>query len=109
MDDSVYSYKQVLEATNALRDSLGASTDAVYGLTTLHACLNEALKKFKKPSEAISTYVFGLNGINKFVLRLPAQVLEEELPRIRPLILKVGFIRRQINLSSNYNLESGTR
>jgi CLIP-associating protein 1/2 len=80
-----------LEATNALRDSMGTSTDPVYGLSTLHACLNESLKQASSPSSTIGTYVFGLNGINKFVLRLPAQVLEEELPRIRPLILKVGF------------------
>jgi len=77
-----------LEATNALRDSMGTSTDPVYGLTTLHACLNESLKRTPTPSAVVGTYVFGLNGINKFVLRLPAQVLEEELPRIRPLILK---------------------
>jgi len=78
----------VLEATNAVRETLGSSTDAVYGLATLHACLLGALKKISTPSAAVGTYVFGLNGMNRYILRLPAQVLEEELPRIRPLLLK---------------------
>jgi len=33
-------------------------------------------------------YCFGLVAIAKYILMLPAEVLEEELPRIKPTILK---------------------
>lgn len=85
---------QVLEGTNAIRDSLTSKTDPVYGLTTIHA----SLKVFRSEPTPISqsedvkaaTYAFGLMALGKFILRLPAEIAEEEIPRLKPTLINVG-------------------
>lgn len=37
-----------------------------------------------------ATYAFGLIALGKFILRLPAEILEEELPRLRGTLISVG-------------------
>ncbi|KAI0269241.1 clasp N terminal-domain-containing protein [Gloeopeniophorella convolvens] len=77
-----YSNKQrVLEATTTIRDALTSRVEAVYGLTTLHA----ALVAFR--TSAAGSYAFGLLALAKFVLRLPAEVLEDELPRLKTTLI----------------------
>ncbi|KZT72610.1 hypothetical protein DAEQUDRAFT_722772 [Daedalea quercina L-15889] len=81
----------VMQATNMFRDALAERVDAVYGLTTLHACVR--VFRDTPPPESSSveikdgTYAFGLVALGKFVLRLPAEVLEEELPRLRATLI----------------------
>ena len=36
-----------------------------------------------------ATYAFGLIAVGKFILRLPAEVAEEELPRLRTTLVSV--------------------
>lgn len=36
------------------------------------------------------TYAFGLIALGKFILRLPAEVLEDELPRLRATLISVS-------------------
>ncbi|KAI0751370.1 clasp N terminal-domain-containing protein [Daedaleopsis nitida] len=77
----------VMQATNLFRDTLTSRIEPVYGLTTLHAALR-AFRYAPLPPEATTeirdgTYAFGLIALGKFFLRLPAEVLEEELPRLR--------------------------
>ncbi|KAF9246968.1 clasp N terminal-domain-containing protein [Melanogaster broomeanus] len=80
----------VLEATKTIRDALCSRIEPVYGLTTMHSALRGFLAEpaldagVKAGSQA-----FGLIALGKFILRLPAEVLEEELPR-----LKQTFISR---------------
>ncbi|KIK65484.1 hypothetical protein GYMLUDRAFT_38957 [Collybiopsis luxurians FD-317 M1] len=81
----------VLEATNTIRDVLTARIEPVYGLTTLHASLR-AFQVMEPPSEddtdvKASSYAFGLIALGKFVLRLPAEIAEEELPRLRNTLI----------------------
>lgn len=83
-----YSNKpQVFEATNTLRDALASRVEAVFGLTTLHAALVSFRGSLIPPScseeTKASSYAFGLIALAKFELRLPAEVLEEELPRLK--------------------------
>ncbi|KAH9951783.1 clasp N terminal-domain-containing protein [Amylocystis lapponica] len=81
----------VMQATNMFRDALTSRIGPVYGLTTLHA----SLRSFRgTPVPATSsaevrdgTYAFGLIAMGKFILRLPAEVLEEELPRLRATLI----------------------
>ncbi|KAF5393903.1 hypothetical protein D9757_000210 [Collybiopsis confluens] len=82
---------EVLEATNTIRDALTARIEPVYGLTTLHASLR-AFHAEVPPSEddtdiKAASYAFGLLALGKFVLRLPAEIAEEELPRIRNTLI----------------------
>lgn len=35
------------------------------------------------------TYAFGLIALGKFILRLPAEIAEEELPRLRGTLISV--------------------
>jgi len=83
-----YSNKpQVFEATNTLRDALASRVEAVFGLTTLHAAL-VSFRTSPIPSSCLeetkaSSYAFGLIALAKFELRLPAEVLEEELLRLK--------------------------
>lgn len=84
---------QVLEATNALRDDLTTTIEPVYGLTTMHASLrdfrNDPVPPESMPEVKASTLAFGLNALGKFILRLPAEVLEDELPRMRETLTSV--------------------
>lgn len=78
--------------------------EPVYGLTTMHASLrafqadlNHTLANDVKSA----SYAFGMIALGKFILRLPAEVLEEELPRLKGTLISV-------RVSSSYllNIES---
>ncbi|KAK1231726.1 suppressor of tub2 mutation [Marasmius sp. AFHP31] len=77
--------ERVLEATNTIRDALTSKIEPVYGLTTMHASLKSFHSEPSRGSEEVksATYAFGLIAIGKFILRLPAEIAEEELPRIK--------------------------
>lgn len=78
----------VLEATKTIRDALATRIEPVYGLTTMHGSLRTFLAE---PSSDTSTkdtsHAFGLIAVGKFVMRLPAEVLEEELPRLKSTLM----------------------
>lgn len=75
---------EVLEATKTIRDALAARIEPVYGLTTMHSSLRSFLAEpASDPSVKAGSHAFGLIALGKFILRLPAEVLEEELPRLK--------------------------
>jgi hypothetical protein len=88
--------RQVLEATNTIRDALVVQTEPVYGLTTMHATLRsfktEPKPVFADPETKLNTYAFGLMIIGKFIMRLPYEVLEEELPRLKATLTGVSTV-----------------
>jgi CLIP-associating protein 1/2 len=72
---------------------LTAKLEPVYGLTTMHASLKE-FHATEPPSVAgvevkAAAYAFGLIALGKFILRLPAEVAEEELPRMKTTLISV--------------------
>ncbi|KIY67338.1 hypothetical protein CYLTODRAFT_490690 [Cylindrobasidium torrendii FP15055 ss-10] len=77
---------KILEATNTIRDALTSKIDPVYGLTTMHASLKsfrtEPFPPYSNEDVRSSTFAFGLIALGKFILRLPAEIAEEEIPRI---------------------------
>lgn len=81
----------VLEATNTLRDALASRIEPVYGLTTIHGSLRAFQAENLSPSQNIdvktSSYAFGLIALGKFMLRLPAEILEDELPRLKVTLI----------------------
>lgn len=84
-------HQRVFEATDTLRDALAARVEAVYGLTTLHAALvsfraTPVPPPYSDEAKA-SSYAFGLIALAKFALRLPAEVLEDELPRLKHTLI----------------------
>lgn len=85
---------QVMEATNTIRDALALRIEPVYGLTTMHASLRAFYATAHHPSSdnvvKAASYAFGMIALGKFILRLPAEVLEEELPRIKGTLIMVG-------------------
>ncbi|KAG2013897.1 hypothetical protein CC2G_010761 [Coprinopsis cinerea AmutBmut pab1-1] len=97
----------VLEATSTIRDALTSKIDPVYGLTTFHSCLRsfhegqppeldgvEGLTEVKA-----ATYAFGLIALGKFILRLPAEIAEEEIPRLKATLITVSFIFSAVSKS----------
>lgn len=38
------------------------------------------------------SYCFGLSALGKFIRRLPGEILEEELPRLKDILISVGSI-----------------
>lgn len=86
----------MLEGTNAIRDALTTKLDPVYGLTTIHASLRVFhLAAPPSPDEEevkAATYAFGLMALGKFVVRLPAEIAEEELPRLKATLITVYLI-----------------
>ena len=83
-----------MQATNLFRDTLTSRIEPVYGLTTLHAALRAFWDAPLPPSATTEirdgTYAFGLIALGKFFLRLPPEVLEEELPRLRSTLISVS-------------------
>ncbi|KAG6812660.1 hypothetical protein H0H92_001610 [Tricholoma furcatifolium] len=81
----------VLEATSTIRDALTASIEPVYGITTMHASLRtfyaEPRPEFSDEDIKSATYAFGLIAVGKFILRLPAEIAEEELPRLKGTLI----------------------
>ncbi|TFK27085.1 hypothetical protein FA15DRAFT_666821 [Coprinopsis marcescibilis] len=81
----------VLEATSTIRDALTSKIDPVYGLTTFHSCLKgfqaEPHPEFSEAESKGATYAFGLIALGKFILRLPAEIAEEELPRLKSTLI----------------------
>lgn len=84
----------MLEATNIIRDHLTSKIEPVYGLTTMHASLRAFYAEAPEADhgEAIkaTSYAFGLIALGKFILRLPAEIAEEELPRLRQTLITVS-------------------
>ncbi|KAF9563665.1 hypothetical protein CPC08DRAFT_705806 [Agrocybe pediades] len=81
----------VLEGTNAIRDMITSKVDPVYGLTTMHASL-KVFQAESPPDEAsteikAATCAFGLMALGNFILRLPAEIAEEELPRMKVTLI----------------------
>ena len=85
---------QVLEATNTIRDALTARIEPVFGLGTMHNSLRTFLdlplptgasEEVKSASQA-----FGLIALGKFTLRLPAEVAEDEIPRMKGMLISVS-------------------
>lgn len=83
-----------MQATTTFRDTLTSRIEPVYGLTTMHACLHTFKESPLPPLADIETkngtYAFGLIALGKFILRLPAEVLEDELPRLRATLTSVS-------------------
>lgn len=77
----------VLQATTNFRDVLASRIEPVYGLTTMHASLRAYRDLSMPPAADVEitngTYAFGLIALGKFILRLPKEVLEDEMPRLR--------------------------
>jgi CLIP-associating protein 1/2 len=75
---------------------LTSKLEPVYGLTTMHASLKEFYET-EAPSVAdeetkAAAHAFGLIALGKFILRLPAEVAEEELPRLKGTLISVCFL-----------------
>ncbi|RDB23289.1 Protein STU1 [Hypsizygus marmoreus] len=81
----------VLEASSTIRDALTASIEPVYGITTMHASLRTFYAEPYPPTSdediKAATYAFGLIALGKFILRLPAEIAEEELPRLKGTLI----------------------
>lgn len=79
----------VLEATSTIRDALTSKSDPVYGLTTFHGCLKtfQLEQTTVEPEVKATTTAFGLIALGKFILRLPAEIAEEELPRLKGTLI----------------------
>lgn len=98
MDLNVHTSVQVFEATFAIRDALTDRIEAVYGLTTMHGCVRSFSSAPPSPGVEDSvelktmSYCFGLSALGKFIRRLPGEILEEELPRLKDTLISVGGI-----------------
>ncbi|THH33792.1 hypothetical protein EUX98_g406 [Antrodiella citrinella] len=81
----------VLQATITFRDALTQRIEPVYGLTTMHASVRAFRDSPLLPGSNAEikdgSLAFGLIALGKFMLRLPAEVLEDELPRLRPSLI----------------------
>jgi CLIP-associating protein 1/2 len=82
---------QVDEGTLTIRDAqvelMNERNYTLYGLSTMEHCLKAFLAQ-PMPSQAshdakLRAHAFGLVTLAKFIIRLPADILEEELPKIK--------------------------
>jgi CLIP-associating protein 1/2 len=68
--------------------------DPVYGLSTMHSSLkkflSEPVPSNGNPEARALSYAFGLLALGKFLLRLPPEILEEELPRLQLALCQVS-------------------
>lgn len=96
----------MLEGTNAIRDALTTKLDPVYGLTTMHASLRvfyaDAPPLPEGEEVKAATFAFGLMALGKYFLRLPAEIAEEELPRLKNILISVCILLLHILLSLTF-------
>jgi CLIP-associating protein 1/2 len=68
----------------------------VYGLTTVHSSLKKFLAQpipeYGDAEIRALSHAFGLLALGKLILRLPREILEEELPRLQLTLSQVSFI-----------------
>ena len=102
-------------ACEALVDAWTARTEPILGLGTLMAALDAALGKRRAPAAAAATngngsapsaadeaarvrvYTLGLRSLGRLLLRLPPELVEEELPRAK-LLIKAAFCAANVEL-----------
>lgn len=81
----------VFEATNAIRDVLIEKCDPIMGLSTVNRGLEDFLKRPAAEESLVdartSSYCFSLVALAKFILLLPGEVLEDELPRLKGTLI----------------------
>ncbi|CAE7123154.1 unnamed protein product [Rhizoctonia solani] len=79
--------EQVLQGTNAIRDALTTAVEPIFGLATTNGCLHSFLEEDPPSAELepvrANSWAYGLVGMAKIMMRLPADILEEEIPRVR--------------------------
>ncbi|CAE6524060.1 unnamed protein product [Rhizoctonia solani] len=79
--------EQVLQGTNAIRDALTAAVEPVFGLATANGCLHSFVDEDPPTPELepvrANSWAYGLVGMAKIMMRLPSDILEEEIPRVR--------------------------
>lgn len=104
---------QVLEATNTIRDALTENIEPVYGLTTMHASLRafhaEPCPESTSEEVKSAAYAFGLIALGKFILRLPAEIAEEELPRLKGTLISVRPSSTYKSLQRSYHFLVNSR
>lgn len=86
---------QTGDGTNAVRDALVEACDPVIGLTIVNQALDTFLKRVSRDSTVdisarTGAYCFCLVAMAKFILVLPAEVVEDELPRVQGSLIKVS-------------------
>ena len=81
---------QTIGAVEGIADDFCAELEPLYGLGSLHNSLDQylALNANSNGAEGVS-YALGLRLFGRLFSRLPAEVLEEELAKLRDLIINV--------------------
>ncbi|KAF8312831.1 ARM repeat-containing protein [Clavulina sp. PMI_390] len=91
----------ILEATSTIRDSIVSRQDPIWCLKTLHGCILQFLASSSAPSgrentdEKVlaqiraGTHAFGLIGLGKLIMRLPPEIVEDELPLMKQTLTSV--------------------
>lgn len=68
----------------------------LYGLSTMSICLKNFLSHAEPNSVSkdvkLRAHAFGLITMAKFIIKLPADILEEELPKIKSNLLEVPLL-----------------
>jgi hypothetical protein len=100
--------KQIAAATTAILDILLDRTDPIYALSCLRSSLEAFLSTEAEPSEATSKSLgMALKSFGSLFKKLPAEVLDEELPLTKPFLLKVRSCSR--NLADSTHVAAGFR
>ncbi|KIJ56519.1 hypothetical protein M422DRAFT_217939 [Sphaerobolus stellatus SS14] len=84
------------EGTLTIRDAqvelMNERNFTLYGLSTMNGCLKEFLSQPIPPHASqdakIRAYAFGLITMAKFIIKLPPDILEEELPKIKQTLVE---------------------
>lgn len=88
---------QVDEGTLTIRDAqvelMNERNYTLYGLSTMSLCLKaflaQPIPSYASNDSRIRAHAFGLVTMAKFIIRLPADILEEELPKMKLTLTEV--------------------
>ncbi|KAH8929470.1 hypothetical protein BT69DRAFT_1345868 [Atractiella rhizophila] len=78
--------KAILAGVESVTDSVLDKIEPLYGLSALRSSLQNLLKLYAQSPDVTRSYSLALKGLGSLFTRLPAEVLEEEIPRVRALI-----------------------
>jgi len=85
------------EGTLTIRDAqvelMNERNISLYALSTMNACLKAFLSQpvplHPSQDTKTRTYTFGLITMAKFIIKLPADIVEEELPKMKQTLVEV--------------------
>lgn len=81
--------KENYDASDALMELFTDSIDPICGVGALESAIEISAQSDSKGAKEAMSFSLALKALGRLFLRLPAEVLEEEIPRVQDVLINV--------------------